>query len=601
MQLACDLPIERDGIFVHNELVLSGWALSAVGVSGVIVQIDDQFFHASYRLDTPWLAESMPDVEGADRAGYQLRIDTSAWSPGRREITITAHDQDGGRGDISGTVDIVPFGPPSYSTEDNRAAIEAGEIAMWLERPSPASPGPEAESPVEIAGWAYSKGGVETVLVTIDGRTRAEALQPVFRPDLVDDFGEEVARAAGFVLRLDGRECPPGWHHLSVVATAGDRPAVGIELDFHCLPEPPPEQPPAPGEAMPVDWRPASDPVPRLRAPEEDATLGGEPFRAAEQELRRQLVAQLESERATLVVESAAELPNAHDDASFDLAICFDALAQADDPGATLDELRRVLRPDGVLLVGLPRHAPTLAGGLEGALRERFASVRVLRQRTLLASAIADDATLASEGVLDIELRKIGQARPGGEDHLLALAGDGELPELRPVALLAPPGAVQRARGTIAMWQDRALLAEADAAASRNQANLANMHQEATLRELRDAERELAARGAALTEARAEFARASTGLTETRAELDERAAELAQSETRLEQASARLEQASAQLERQADELAAAERRAEAAEAAAAAQQRSLSWRVTRPLRAVKRGALRTRDALRRIG
>jgi len=569
-RLACDLPIERERTFVHNELLLSGWAASPVGISGVIVQVDERLMHASYGLDTPWLAESLPEVAGSDRAGYRLQIDTSTWAPGPRQVTVTAYDQDGGRSDVAGEVDVVPFVEPRYTAEENLAAIEAGELAMWLERPSPAESAPEVEAPVEIAGWAYARGGVGAVLVTIDGKIRAEALQPVFRPDLVDEYGEEVARQAGFVLRLDPRECPPGWHRLSVVATAGDLRAVGLEVDFHCLPKRPPAEIPAPGEAMTIQWRPKAR-IPRPSVAGTDAVLGGEALRDAERELRRQVAARLAADRDVLDV-GPADLPAlAHDDASFDLIVCFDAIEHVADHGAALDELRRVLRADGVLLVAAPRRegAQGVAGVLERALRDRFANVRVARQRALLASLIADDDTLAREGAMgeELEIFKRGQGRPGGEDQMLALAGDGELPELPPMALLAPPSAVRQLRGTIAMWRDRALLAEADAAASRNQANLARMHQEATLRELRDAEHELGTLRQALRDAIAQR-------DEQAAQRDEQAAQRASLAAEQEDLRARLE--------------VAERRATEAETASAALEASSSWRLTRPLRAVKR-------------
>lgn len=579
-RLACDLPIERERTFVHNELVLTGWALSPVGISGVIVQVDDRILHASYGLDTPWLTDGAPDVAGAGHAGYRLQIDTSSWTQRPREVVVAAYDQEGVRSEIAGAVDVVPFESPKYTKEDRRAAIAAGEVAMWLERPSPADDPVQLEAPVEIAGWAYAEGGVDAVLVTLDGHTRLEALHPVFRPDLVEDYGEEVARQAGFILQLHPRDCPPGWHHLSVVATDGEGQAVGLEVDFECLPEPAPVEAPAPGEATRVEWLPEPRPgPPRLRPRRSDSdglSDPGGPLHEAEREVRRLLAASLAAGREVLDVgrDDLEALP--HDDASFDLVTCFDAIEHAGDPDASLEELRRVLRPDGVLLITARRRAAgerdrRISGGLERALRDRFANVRVERQQTLLASVIAGDDTLAigdGETSLGVEVRKLGEGRPGGEDHMLAVAGDGHLPELRPVALLAPSSAVWRLRGTIATWEDRALLAEADAAASRNQANIARMHQEATLREWRSTQRQL-------DEARAEFAKTRSELTEARTQLGEQAAQLDQRVAELQQ------------------------RASRAEVLAAAHASSLSWRITSPLRALKRGLLRVRRPLRR--
>lgn len=583
-RLASDLPIERGDAFVHNELLLTGWALSAAGIAGVIVQIDDRLLHASYGLDTPWLADGAPELAGADRAGYRLEIDTSGWEPGRRQVTITAYDQAGGRTDIVGEVEVIPFDEPAYTTEERQATIEAGEIAMWLQQPSPTGPAVELEAPVEIAGWAYAAKGIDAVLVTLDGHARHEALHPVFRPDLIDDYGDEVAGRAGFVLRLDPGDCPPGWHHLSIVAMSGMHRAVGLETDFVCLPEPPPVEAPAPGELMPVEWLPEPRPArPRQRSssPDELGEPGG-PLHEAEARLRDEIAARVTDGPLMLDVGSDELDGLAYDDASFDVVTCSGGIGNAADPGAVLDELRRVLRTTGVLLVAAPRRG---AVELERALRDRFANVRVRRQRTLLASVVADDESFAvgdGSSAIDLEVHKLGEGRPGGEDHVLAVAGDGELPDLPSMAMLAPSSATTQLRGTLRRWQDRALLAEADAAASRNQANLVRMHQEATLREWRDSQRESAALSASLADARSEAAA-------LHAQLGERTAELADCAAQLDERTA---EHAAQLEDHTARVAETEQRAQRAESTAAGQANSLSWRITRPLRSIKRNALR---------
>jgi SAM-dependent methyltransferase len=641
-RLACDLSIDRPGAIVHNELVLSGWAVSPLGISGVVVQIDDRLLHASYGLETSWTAESMPEIPGADRAGYRLEIDTSTWAPGPREVTITAYDQEGSRGDIVGEVEVVPFQPPGYTKEANLAAIAAGGIALQLDAPSTAEPVPEIEGPVEIAGWAYAAEGVEAVLVTIDGRDRYEALRPIARPDLLDDYGEDVAATAGFVLRLHPRDCPPGGHRLSVVAIAGERRAVGVETDFVCLPEAPPTERPAPGAQMPIEWLPSRAPArPRSSSadrydPERHAGL----LLEAECQLRYLLAASLAAGRdvldagcgsgwgtallaeagATSVVgldvdeqalegarrrtaEAGVELQSGDlaalpfDDASFDLVVCFETIEHLARPDAALEELRRVLRPDGVLLITAPRRASNgriaaghaIPGGLDRALRDRFANVRVHRQRTFLGSAVTDDETLAAaDGSEDLEIgvRKIGAERPGGEAHTLAAASDGELPELRPLAMLAPSAAARRLHGTVEMWRDRALLAEADAAASRNQANLARMHQEASAWTLEDARTRVRELTHALDAMRTTLEDAQRRESESREKLEQQAARIGEQEEQLERQADELEQRAARISEQAERLELIETGLMDASSKIAAYDGSLSWRITRPLRAI---------------
>jgi SAM-dependent methyltransferase len=630
-RLGCDFPLDRPGEIVHNELLLTGWALSPVGISGVVVQIGDRLLHASYGLETPWAAENMPELVGADRGGFRLELDTSTWAPGPRKVTITAYDQEGGRGDIAGEVNVLPFETPKHTREENLAAIAAGEIALQLELPPTAETTPEVASPVEIAGWAYAAEGVDAVLVTIDGQTRYEALHPIARPDLLDGYGEEVAAKAGFVLRLHTRDAPPGWHRLSVVAVDGGQRAVGVETSFVCLPEPSPSDAPDHGAATPIEWLPGGRPLPARPAqlghydPEQHAGL----LLEAEHQLRYRLAASLAAGRDVLdarcgsgwgtallaeaaagsvvgldadeeALESArrrtAELPAEiqrgdlealpFDDACFGLVTCFD-VDRAADPDAALEELRRVLRADGVLLISASRRAPNrgtprtgIAGGLERALRDRFANVRVERQRTFLGSAVADDATFEiGDGTTDLglEVRKLGAERPGGEEHTFVVAGDGELPELRPTALLAPSAAARRLHGIAYMWQDRALLAEADAAASRNQANLARMHQEGAARVLQETEARVLELAGALEAAQTALAAAERRGAEDEEQLAARAAAVERQAAELEQRS-----------RSLPELAELEAALADAKGKIAEYDGSLSWRVTRPLRAIRR-------------
>jgi SAM-dependent methyltransferase len=622
-------------------LVLSGWAVSPVGIGAVVVQIDDRLLYASYGLETPWVAKNMPDLAGADHAGYRLELDTSDWGAGARKVRITAYDRDGARTDVVGEVDVVPFGAPKYTKEENLAAIAAGEMALRLELPSTAKPPPEVASPLQIAGWAYAPKGVDAVFVIVDGRTRYEALHPITRPDLLDDYGADVASKAGFVLRLHSRDVPPGPHRLTVVAVDGERRAVGVETSFVCRPEPSPAELPAPGAATPIEWlpgprpSPSGSPVLERYDPERHAGL----LLEAEHQLRYRLAAPLAAGRDVLdagcgsgwgtallaeagaasvagldadeqAVESArrrtdglaaevqrgelAALP--FDDASFDLVLCFDTIDRVADPDAALEELRRVLRADGTLLISASRRASndrggvhkSIPGGLERALRDRFANVRVQRQRTFLGSAVADDAKFEiGDGTTDlgIEVRKLGVERPGGEQHTLAVAGDAELPELPPTAMLAQPAAVRRLHGIAYMWQDRALLAEADAAASRNQANLARMYQEGAARQLQSTEARVRELTGALNAMRAAVERAERREAEQQEELAEQSANVERQAAEVERQAAELEQRSRDLLRLAElETALAE-----AEGKITAYDESLSWRLTRPLRAIRPG------------
>jgi O-antigen biosynthesis protein len=145
-------------------------------------------------------------------------------------------------------------------------------------------------------------------------------------------------------------------------------------------------------------------------------------------------------------VADARDLPFANE--AFDVVVCFEVIEHVEDPEAILDELRRVLRPDGLVAVsspnrdvyppGNPHHKHEfLPDELAHALESRFEHVRLVRQHNWLGSGVLEDDVFASEGdPLEAVVRKaVGQV-PGEELYTLALATDGELPSTEPYLVL---------------------------------------------------------------------------------------------------------------------------------------------------------------------
>jgi GT2 family glycosyltransferase/ubiquinone/menaquinone biosynthesis C-methylase UbiE len=147
-------------------------------------------------------------------------------------------------------------------------------------------------------------------------------------------------------------------------------------------------------------------------------------------------------DRAELVVGDLQALP--FEDRSFDLVACFEAIEHVADAERALDELRRVLSPDGLLLVSSPNRGEYLPGNpwhvheftpdeLERSLGRRFANVGLHRQQVNLASAITDDAGFAassSDQRIEAVVRRVTGSVPGRELYTLAAASDASLPDL---------------------------------------------------------------------------------------------------------------------------------------------------------------------------
>ncbi len=160
----------------------------------------------------------------------------------------------------------------------------------------------------------------------------------------------------------------------------------------------------------------------------------------------------------SLEVADARDLPFA--DEAFDVVVCFEVIEHVEDPESILDELRRVLRPEGLAAVsspnrdvyppGNPHHKHEfLPEELAHALESRFKHVRLVRQHDWLGSGVLEDDVFASEREpLEAVVRKAVSKAPGEELYTLALATDAELPSTKPYIVLTSTADVR-------WWQER--------------------------------------------------------------------------------------------------------------------------------------------------
>jgi O-antigen biosynthesis protein len=187
------------------------------------------------------------------------------------------------------------------------------------------------------------------------------------------------------------------------------------------------------------------------------------------------------------------------DDASFDVISSFETIEHIEDPGRTLDELRRVLRPDGLLAVSSPNRGIYNAGNpfhvaeltpkeLREALESRFRHVAMFSQQAWLTSALVSSENMheSPDEPLDAQLGRVAALEPGREYYTVGLASDAPLPELDGVALLADPG------GPYALGE-RIMADEATHARIKNDRNTLRIQLATASRELEAANTALAA------------------------------------------------------------------------------------------------------------
>jgi len=149
-------------------------------------------------------------------------------------------------------------------------------------------------------------------------------------------------------------------------------------------------------------------------------------------------------DRAEAILQGdVRELPL--DDDSFDVVVCFETIEHVEDGERALAEFRRVLRPDGLLLVSSPNPGVYPAGNehhvheyrpaeLAAAVGEHFSHLARFGQHVWLASTIevAADGDVGANGgpPWSGEVRRTVGLEPDGETYSILLAGDRELPDL---------------------------------------------------------------------------------------------------------------------------------------------------------------------------
>ncbi len=382
---------------------------------------------------------------------------------------------------------------------------------MGCDAPTPDLAETPLSLPIRIVGWAYSRAGIDRVTVIVDG-TPVAAAYGLFRSDVAEALSDPDALRSGFTASLDADACPPGAHQVVVIATDANQRATGMTLGLVAKP--------SDGEADADGLIEVDDPtaaeaeseryVPELHRglPLEaehqaryswaaplaagrdvlDAGCGvgwgtvvlasAGASRAVGVDIDREAIENARAragEKAEFVQGDLSALPFEND--TFDLVVSFEAIEHVGDPERAFDEMRRVLKPDGILAISSPNKGVYPAGNrfhireftaaeLEEVLQHRFGQVRMYRQESHSASLITDDArhAIADPSLeLGARLYKMWGRDAGEELYTIALAGGGELPDVGGVGVVGPPLETKRFYERMAQLEHRGLLNETQA------------------------------------------------------------------------------------------------------------------------------------------
>jgi SAM-dependent methyltransferase len=259
-------------------------------------------------------------------------------------------------------------------------------------------------------------------------------------------------------------------------------------------------------------------------------------------------------------------------DSSFDLVVCFEVIEHIDQQSLAIAELRRVLRASGILAMSSPNqgiypkgnpyhlHEYTSAEFKEALARE-FANIALYRQSPWLASAVFDDDIQAVGDVLsELTTFKVGAVEPGKEVFTVALASNASLSKPKPLMVMGQPFEVR-------WWEDRLDEVTGEQDNERIERDRQQARHDRTDNENK---RKLEAQGDFLLTLETRLASAQDEIAQllaTQAELRQWGEEVARSAQDRQDFETRLRRA----ERTMDSITS-----------------SLSWRITAPLRAIKR-------------
>ncbi len=144
--------------------------------------------------------------------------------------------------------------------------------------------------------------------------------------------------------------------------------------------------------------------------------------------------------RAEFTVGDLLQLPFTDD--RYDVVVCFEALEHTGDTNRTLDELSRVLTPDGLLLVSSPHPGVYPEGNpfhkneetperLLTEVGRRFSQAILFRQYSQIGSILVRDGE--SEPLLTAQA--ISALTPGRDPYSLVVATSGRLPTMEPLGV----------------------------------------------------------------------------------------------------------------------------------------------------------------------
>ena len=212
-------------------LSVKGWAVCSSGVASVCAELD------GVPVGSVQPDEERPDVDaqfhavvGARQAGFRLHAQLGRRLTGEHQVRLVATGLEGEQHAILRVVVAEPATVPRVVG----AAAEPEAIRFFLD--APACRDGVATEPVRgflsIAGWAFSRSGIDRIEVSVDGQMQGRAHHGIRRADLQQAFPDSDVLRSGFAMLIPPQVMKPGEHdvRLCIIDRAGLRREAGFKV-----------------------------------------------------------------------------------------------------------------------------------------------------------------------------------------------------------------------------------------------------------------------------------------------------------------------------------------------------------------------------------
>jgi N-acetylmuramoyl-L-alanine amidase len=183
----------------EGPFVIRGWALSENGIQQVSIYEDRLFLaDAKLGLSSPEAQKAQPNFPGSANAGWRFEADTGIFTRGTHELTVQARSKTGAVRELASWKVIIatPFGKMDQPVAGRQIA-----------------------EPFAIRGWAISEGGMDQVMIYVDGKLLGNAHLGLERPDVNTVYPRaRDSLTSGWQFEATPVMFTPGEHEISAKA-----------------------------------------------------------------------------------------------------------------------------------------------------------------------------------------------------------------------------------------------------------------------------------------------------------------------------------------------------------------------------------------------